>query len=349
MRRSSILLAAASALLLCGCDEKEAGVGPGPGPVTREESSAIKEVRDRVAKDEKQLQVASRTGDGKTLPGGALFDGNTSQGDVDGGLVVAGGAGGQGKTQKVAYTKQTKYKLAGEPPYNGAALPKVALPDADPSGSVKGGGPVLAAFDAFQRQAYAAVIPVFSRSAWGARAPKSQAPKMNPSHVTVHHTAGHRESELKRSQRGMQNIQAFHQGERGWDDIGYHFVLDGEGRIFEGRHADVLGAHAGGANTDNIGISLMGDYDKDVVSEGQKTSLKRLISFLALRYRSDPSVAGFIQPHKHYSNTGCPGRNLLAFLDELRRGVVGETKTLLSGGKPNGASGSFVPLAVISA
>ena len=90
----------------------------------------------------------------------------------------------------------------------------------------------------------------------------------------------------------------------------------------------------------------MGDYNRDKLSEGQKTTLTRLITFLALRYRTDPKQKGFIQPHMHYSNTDCPGKNVVGFLDELRRQVDGETQTLVSGGRPDDASSSFVPLAL---
>ena len=55
--------------------------------------------------------------------------------------------------------------------------------------------------------------------------------------------------EAQRLHRGSPRNPDLHMGpERGWADIGYHFVIDGSGRVFEGRHADVLGAHAGGAN-----------------------------------------------------------------------------------------------------
>src|SRR5206468_2171048 len=102
-------------------------------------------------------------------------------------------------------------------------------------------------------------------------------------------TDGHPRTQLSDSIEEVRGIQAFHQGpERGWADIGYHFVIDGAGRVFEGRHADVLGAHAGGANMDNIGIAMMGDYNRDQLSADQKTALRRLITFLALRYRVDP-------------------------------------------------------------
>jgi len=236
----------------------------------------------------------------------------------------------------------------GAPPSPDGRLPAVALPKADPTAGARGGGPVLQAFDAFQRKTYETALPVLSRLAWGARAMRGAATPMHPSHVTVHHTDGHPRTNLSDSIEDVRGIQAFHQGpERGWADIGYHFVIDGSGRVFEGRHADVLGAHAGGANEDNIGIALMGDYNRDQLSDGQKTSLRRLITFLALRYRADPKQKGFIQPHMHYSNTDCPGKNVVAFLDTLRSEVDGDARTLTSGGAPNGASSSFVPLALL--
>jgi hypothetical protein len=357
-RTRTLGAALALTLALCGCDERgAAGVGDGPGQVQREvlEPASVQRVASRSRSSAAALRLAAADGDAEGLPGGEVFDGSAkgraalggggdAQGSVPGGGADAPGGGGP-----VAVTRKAKHRLVGEPPKPGQKLPEVSLPAANPEGSVQGAGPVLAAFDAFQRKAYAAVTPVFSRVAWGAKASRAPNLKIRPTHVTVHHTAGHKRHELAQSLSGMRGIQEFHQDDRGWGDIGYHFVLDGEGRIFEGRHADIMGAHAGGANKDNVGISLMGNYNNDAVSEGQKTSLRRLITFLALRYRSDPAIDGFIQPHRHYNNTSCPGKNVLAFLDALRREVIGETRTLLSGGKPSGASDSFVPLAVVNA
>ena len=51
--------------------------------------------------------------------------------------------------------------------------------------------------------------------------------------------------------------------ERGWTDIGYHFVIDPAGTIYEGRDIRVRGAHVEGANTGKVGLLLLGDFQPD--------------------------------------------------------------------------------------
>ncbi|MBI5242024.1 MAG: N-acetylmuramoyl-L-alanine amidase [Elusimicrobia bacterium] len=227
-------------------------------------------------------------------------------------------------------------------------LPRASLPAADPSGGARGGGPVLAAFDAFARGVFGLADRVFSRRSWGAAAPRGSQSRMSPSRVTVHHTDGHPRTELAASIEEMRGYQSYHMNGHGWADIGYHFVVDGAGRVFEGRHADVLGAHAEGANLNNIGIAVMGDYNKVQLNGAQKDMLRHLISFLAIKYQTDPRQNGFIQGHMHFNNTDCPGAHIAAYLSELRRGVAGETLAMLQGDRPSGAAGSFTPMAVIN-
>jgi hypothetical protein len=347
-------LLAAAALAGCGRNDDAQGVGPGPGPAQPPQAASAGDnaAQQRLDRISGQVSGAARVSDDGPLPGGELFDGSGRYDSALGGgsVVRASYSPGSSNSSYRGYTLSRPRSLSargGVPPSPGG-LPALAFPKADPSAGARGGGPVLEAFDTFQRKTYEAALPVLSRLAWGARRARGAEVPMHPTHVTVHHTDGHPRTKLTDSIEEVRGIQAFHQGpERNWADIGYHFVIDGAGRVFEGRHADVLGAHAGGANTDNIGIAMMGDYNRDQLSEDQKTALRRLITFLALRYRVDPKQKGFIQPHMHYSNTDCPGKNVLAFLDQLRREVDGETTTLASGGAPSGASSSFVPLAVL--
>lgn len=350
MRRFAALSAALAAAALAGCGgqpSEEGALSPvsSAAPANRPDA-------DKLSADYGALQRAayvSDAGPDSGLPAGDLFDGSASRAS----LLGAGGVRGSGRWTSarpttVKYTAPSRRDTlrTGDVPAPGT-LPAVQLPRADPSAGARGGGPVLAAFDAFQRATYSDVTGVFSRSAWGAAARRGRDVAHHPSRVTVHHTDGHPRTALSDAIEEVRGIQRFHMNERGWADIGYHFVIDGAGRVFEGRRADVLGAHAESANMNNIGIALMGDYNRDRLNDDQKTTLRRLITFLALRYRTDPSQRGFIQPHMHYNNTDCPGKNVVGFLDELRREVDGETSTLVNGGRPDDARPSFEPLAVI--
>lgn len=296
--------------------------------------------------------VAAAGGDPSGDPMRPLFDGSDQRAgnlSPDASPVVAA-SDPQRRAQALALINaKSRYAglSSGSVPAPGT-LPKVVFAKADPSSGAQGGGPVLAAFDSFARKTFGLVDRVFSRRSWGAASARGSQSRMNPSRVTVHHTDGHPRTELAASIEEMRGYQAYHMKGHGWADIGYHFVVDGAGRVFEGRHTDVLGAHAEGANTNNVGIAVMGDYNKTQLNGAQKDMLRHLISFLAIKYQTDPRQNGFIQGHQHFNNTDCPGRNIAAYLAELRQGVTGETLAMLQGDRPSGAAGSFTPLAVIN-
>jgi uncharacterized protein with LGFP repeats len=169
---------------------------------------------------------------------------------------------------------------------------------------------------------------------------------MRATRVTVHHTDGRQTMTEAETAAEVRSIQRFHMGrERGWDDVGYHFLIDGAGRVVEGRPADTLGAHVMSANENNIGVALMGDFEKTHPTRAQVESLTRLVSYLAVKYKEDPSQRGFLQPHRHYGNTDCPGRNMMTIFEELRADVDGEARRILA--NQNAAPGRFQPVAVV--
>ncbi|HXT00545.1 MAG TPA: N-acetylmuramoyl-L-alanine amidase [Elusimicrobiota bacterium] len=212
-----------------------------------------------------------------------------------------------------------------------------------------GAGKVLAAFDGFERRMYAAAAPVMSRAGWRAARRKGSPVPMTPTHVTVHHTEGAQTMTEAATAAEVRGIQRYHmagrarEGKDVWDDIGYHFLIDGAGRVVEGRPAETLGAHAGGANENNIGIAMMGNFMKQKPTAEQVESLTRLVSFLAVKYRQDPSRPGFLEGHRHYNNTDCPGTNMMAILAALRLRIDEQTLQLQARilASPKGA---FVPV-----
>jgi hypothetical protein len=213
--------------------------------------------------------------------------------------------------------------------------------------SARGAGKVLLGFAADQiAQGYERVYPILSRAGWNA-APRRGAPvPMRPTRVTIHHTDGRQTMTEAETAAEVRSIQSFHMGrERGWNDIAYHFLIDGAGRVVEGRPAEVLGSHVLAANENNIGIAMMGDFEKIHPTRAQVESLTRLVSYLAVKYKQDPSAQGFVQPHQHYGNTDCPGRNMMTIFAALRRDIDGETQQILARG--NAAPGSFQPVAVV--
>ena len=213
---------------------------------------------------------------------------------------------------------------------------------------------MLAAFDTFQHRMFAEAAPILSRSGWHAAKRKGSAVAMHPTHVTVHHTEGPQTMTEAQTAAVVRNIQHYHmagraaEGKDTWDDIGYHFLIDGSGRVAEGRPAETLGAHAGGANQDNIGISVMGDFNRQKPTAAQIESLTRLVSFLAIKYGQNPARNGFLEPHRHYDKTDCPGKNMMAILDSLRRSVDARTLEIIAR-LSDADKNEFVPVTVTDA
>ena len=101
-------------------------------------------------------------------------------------------------------------------------------------------------------------------------------------------------------------IRRWHKNERGWSDIGYHYVIDLDGTIEPGRDIETAGAHCTGHNAKSIGICYVGGCDaqmqpKDTRTEEQKTSLLLLLKYLRQRY---PKAK--IYGHRDFAPKACP-------------------------------------------
>ncbi len=161
---------------------------------------------------------------------------------------------------------------------------------------------------------------LITRQQWGANPPVGQYIPHSPFRLTQHHTAGSRVSSLSQGISEMQFIQDFHQNGRGWQDIGYHFLVDDAGRLYEGVPQDFRGTHVGGNNTGNVGISYMGNLDisgENPTPEALE-SLISMWSWLAFNYSITPdSLFG----HRDYNSTACPGNNLYPEIPDMRAGI----------------------------
>ena len=177
----------------------------------------------------------------------------------------------------------------------------------------------------------AQVQGVLARGSWRAR-PENRR-RLTPSNgrwrrITVHHSAKEAFSLRGASQSAsadtIAGIQDHHMNQNGWGDIGYHFLIDPQGRVFAGRSLQWQGAHAGGVNghnnIENIGICLLGNFQDEVPSKRAVAALQGLLD--DLRGRFGIALAA-VNGHQHYKNTACPGRYLQPVVDAYRRGQTG--------------------------
>jgi len=161
---------------------------------------------------------------------------------------------------------------------------------------------------------------VHRRSVWGAAAVRSNVDPMLPiTHVTVHHTAMYSNASWPAAVGSeIRTIQAAHQG-KGWADIGYHFLIDAGGGVWEGRPLRYQGAHEGeGLNRGAIGVCLLGNFDEQPLPAAQEAALVKLLDVLRRQFLLTPAD---IRTHKEVrpDPTECPGHALQQAVDRYRR------------------------------
>lgn len=184
---------------------------------------------------------------------------------------------------------------------------------------------------------------VYSRASWGARA-QACAPDVASSLVgaVVHHTAGSNSyTTVAAAMQQIRNDQAYHIDGRGWCDIGYNFIVDKWGNIYEGRAnsmtAPVIGVHAGGFNTGTVGVAMLGSYDA-APSAATQQAVGQIIGWRLGAYGVDPqgwmSYYTGVGENSRYQNqyvslprvfghrdvafTACPGNGGYAALPTIR-------------------------------
>ncbi|MGA5201584.1 N-acetylmuramoyl-L-alanine amidase [Streptomyces variegatus] len=193
---------------------------------------------------------------------------------------------------------------------------------------------------------YSAERPVVtSRSAWGADESLVKDPPTytgDTKAMFVHHTAGTNDYACSESASIVRGVFLYHVQSNGWNDIGYHFLVDKCGTVFEGRAGGidkpVLGAHSYGFNTATSSVSVLGDYSKAATDAVVRESVAKVAAWKLGLYGIDPTgtvvlasgadngkyklgqKAMFhrISGHRDGYPTECPGQHLYGDLPEIR-------------------------------
>ena len=104
----------------------------------------------------------------------------------------------------------------------------------------------------------------------------------------------------------VEDVKRWHL-DRGWSDIGYHFLVYLDGTVHEGRSLDVQGAHCRSQNKNSIGIAYVGGIDKvnfkpkDTRTDEQKEALVDMLEFFKIAH---PEAV--IYGHRDFANKACP-------------------------------------------
>jgi hypothetical protein len=177
---------------------------------------------------------------------------------------------------------------------------------------------------------------VLDRAAWTRGLPdrSNLNPMLPVRYITLHHD-GMSPFLAKDQASAAARIELIRVSHRGhdWADIGYHFVVDRGGRVWEGRDLKWQGAHVKDHNEGNIGICCLGNFDEQSPSDEQLEAAERIVACLMDKYRVPVSR---VRSHQEWqgARTACPGRSLQREFVQMRRnelsrlGVVDEGSAL---------------------
>ena len=163
-------------------------------------------------------------------------------------------------------------------------------------------------------------IQVIPRSAWTHTPPTRY--NINAmagiGHITVHHEG--MPDPIRFTARGLtaehlDMVRRSHRN-RGWADIGYHFIIDRAGRAWEGRPLRYQGAHVKDHNEHNIGVMVLGNFDIQQPTHAQLTTLRDTVRGLRRHFHVSQ---GAIHTHQELRPTACPGQSLQPRVEAMRQ------------------------------
>lgn len=189
--------------------------------------------------------------------------------------------------------------------------------------------------------------PITSRASWGARDSKST-PEVAPGLKMgfVHHTVSANDYAPADVPAMLRGIQAYHMDANGWDDIGYNFLVDRAGQIWEGRSGgidrNVVGAHVAGFNTATVGVAVIGDYRSAEPTSASVGAVAQVLGWRLGLAGIDPSASTTmtgldgasvslrtISGHRDAAaSTECPGQQLYDELSLIRSAAADKAATV---------------------
>jgi hypothetical protein len=200
-----------------------------------------------------------------------------------------------------------------------------AQPTATPPNPAPGpaGRPPALAGNVGPQKMFATTAPtliVQPRTRWADQGPMME--RINPmgdvDKITVHHEGWNPVvfTDEETTAERLELIRRSHIQRLGAGDIGYHFVVDRAGRVWEAREAKYQGAHVRGNNEHNIGVMCLGNFDIQSPSPEQLRSLVSVLKSLQSYYNVPLSK---VKTHQEINPTACPGKVLQAYMLQIRK------------------------------
>lgn len=176
---------------------------------------------------------------------------------------------------------------------------------------------------------------IYSRAQWGADESIRDKPSLSYYEIHagfVHHTVNANNYTSAQVPGIIRGIYSYHVRTRGWSDIGYNFLVDRFGRIWEGRYGGVdrpvVGAHTQGYNQYSFAMSAIGNFDTAQPTSAMVTAYAQVfawkLSLHGVRAASTSQRVGSstfqaINGHRDAGSTACPGRYLYAQIPAIRK------------------------------
>jgi hypothetical protein len=161
---------------------------------------------------------------------------------------------------------------------------------------------------------YPEELNVIRREAWGSVPLTKVLPEHKIKKITIHHS-GVEFTDQENVLTKIRNLQSWSRSEKEWIDIPYHFMIDLEGNIYEGRPINYPGAtNTEYDPTSHALIEVMGNYEIQEINDKQLEAAINLSAYLAQEFNVPVEE---IKGHKDYSKqTVCPGKNLYKYLSD---------------------------------
>lgn len=205
-------------------------------------------------------------------------------------------------------------------------------------------GSTLGSDSGSDKDAYTAP-PLVRRAEWGAdESQRSCIPQQLNRYkgAVVHHTANSNTYSQAEAAALVRGIYSWHTEGLGWCDVGYQFLVDRFGTIYEGRYGSTLGAvqgaQSGGFNNETFGVAIIGDFTTSAPTEASLAAVNSVIQWQFSLDGVDPTwnttftsagnskyPAGTlvtlptVMGHRDNGHTTCPGDQMYTLLDRFRQ------------------------------
>ncbi|MEE9439604.1 MAG: N-acetylmuramoyl-L-alanine amidase [Saprospiraceae bacterium] len=170
-----------------------------------------------------------------------------------------------------------------------------------------------------------------SRTDWCDNCPiGSNATPTDVSHIVIHHSAS--SNSATDWAAAVRSFWNFHVNVKGWDDIGYNWLIDPNGKLYVGRADNIKGAHYCGKNSNTMGICMIGTFTDVAPTQQAKTTLAQLLAWKTCKEDIEPLGSSFhpstnatltnIIGHRNGCSTECPGNTFYPLIPTIKQNAV---------------------------